>query len=156
SDVANAIFDGSDAVMLSGETAAGKYPIEAVSMMDRIVREAEAHITRFARPHPGPRMGVADAVADLVCRASEELKLKVVAVFPQTGSTARLISKHRPRPPIIAFSMNQQTRRKITLYWGVQPRKCERVSDVEDVAAYAEKRLLEEKLVKRGDVVGIV
>jgi pyruvate kinase len=156
SDVANAIFDGSDAVMLSGETAAGHYPIESVAMMDRIVREAEAHVRRFARPHPGTHMTVADAVANLVCRASEELNLKVVAVFTESGSTARLISKHRPRPPIIAFSMNQQTRRKITLYWGVQPRTCVLVSDVEDMAAHAEKRLLEEKLVKRGDVVGIV
>jgi pyruvate kinase len=101
-------------------------------------------------------MTVADAVADLICRASEELQMKVVAVFTEGGSTARLISKHRPRPPIIAFSMNQQTRRKISLYWGVQPRTCVLVSDVEDMAAHAEKRLLEEKLVKRGDVVGIV
>jgi len=156
SDVANAIFDGSDAVMLSGETAAGKYPLESVAMMDRIVREAESHITHFARPHPGSRMSVPDAVADLICRASEELNMKVIAVFTETGSTARLISKNRPRPPIIAFSMNQATRRKISLYWGVQPRTCVMVSDVEDMAAHAEKRLLEEKLVKRGDVVGIV
>jgi pyruvate kinase len=156
SDVANAIFDGSDAVMLSGETAAGHYPIESVAMMDRIVREAESHITRFARPHRGARMTVADAVADLICRASEELNMKVVAVFTESGSTARLISKHRPLPPIIAFSMNQQTRRKISLYWGVQARTCVLVSDVEDMAAHAEKRLLEEKLVKRGDIVGIV
>jgi pyruvate kinase len=156
SDVANAIFDGSDAVMLSGETAAGRYPVESVAMMDRIVREAEAHITRFARPHPGAGMTVPDAVADLVCHASEELNMKVVAVFTESGSTARLISKHRPRPPIIAFSLNQQTRRKISLYWGVQPRTCVMVSDVEDMAAHAEKRLLEEGLVQPGDVVGIV
>jgi pyruvate kinase len=156
SDVANAIFDGSDAVMLSGETAAGRYPVEAVAMMDRIVREAEAHVRRFARPHPGPRMTVADVVANLICRASEEIDLKVVALFTETGSTARLISKHRPRPPIIAFSMNRETRRQISLYWGVQPRTCVLVSDVEDMAAHAEKRLLEEKLVRRGDVVGIV
>jgi pyruvate kinase len=156
SDVANAIFDGSDAVMLSGETAAGHYPVESVAMMDRIVREAESHIKRFARPHPVAGMTVPDAVADLICHASEELNMKVVAVFTESGSTARLISKHRPRPPIIAFSLNQQTRRKISLYWGVQPRTCVLVSDVEDMAAHAEKRLLEEKLVKRGDVVGIV
>ncbi len=105
--MANAIFDGSDAVMLSGETAAGRYPVESVAMMDRIVREAESHITRFARPHPGAHMTVADAVADLICHASEELNMKVVAVFTESGSTARLISKHRPRPPIIAFSLNQ-------------------------------------------------
>ena len=118
SDVANAIFDGSDAVMLSAETAAGRYPVESVEMMDRIIREAESHITRFSRPHPGARITVPDAVADLICHASEELNLKVVAVFTESGSTARLISKHRPLPPIIAFSRNQNTRRRISLYWG--------------------------------------
>jgi pyruvate kinase len=148
SDVANAIFDGSDAVMLSAETAAGRYPVESVEMMDRIIREAEAHITRFARPHRGARATVADAVADLICHASEELRMKVIAVFTESGSTARLISKH--------CSLNQETRRKISLYWGVQPRTCILVRDVEDMAAHAEQRLLEERLVRRGDVVGIV
>jgi pyruvate kinase len=156
SDVANAVFDGSDAVMLSAETAAGRYPVQSVEMMDAIVREAESHIAHFSRPHRSARVSVPDAVADLICHASEELNMKVIAVFTETGSTARLISKHRPRPPIIAFSLNQETRRKISLYWGVQPRTCVLVRDVEDMAAHAEKRLLEERLVKRGDVVGIV
>jgi pyruvate kinase len=156
SDVANAIFDGSDAVMLSAETAAGLYPVESVEMMDRIIREAESHIAHFSRPHRGARVTVPDAVADLICHASEELNMKVIAVFTEGGSTARLISKHRPRPPIIAFSLNQETRRKISLYWGVQPRTCVLVRDVEDMAAHAEKRLLEERLVRRGDIVGIV
>jgi pyruvate kinase len=156
SDVANAIFDGSDAVMLSAETASGRYPVESVEMMDRIIREAESHILHFSRPHRGARATVADAVADLICHASEEIRMKVIAVFTEGGSTARLISKHRPRPPIIAFSLNQETRRKISLYWGVQARTCVLVKDVEDMAAHAEKRLLEEHLVKRGDVVGIV
>jgi pyruvate kinase len=156
SDVANAVFDGSDAVMLSAETAAGRYPVESVEMMDRIIREAESHILHVSRPHRGARTSVPDAVADLICHASEELNMKVIAVFTEGGSTARLISKHRPRPPIIAFSLNQETRRKISLYWGVQPRTCVLVRDVEDMAAHAEKRLLEERLVRRGDVVGIV
>ena len=156
SDVANAVFDGSDALMLSAETAAGRYPVESVEMMDRIIREAESHITRFSRPHRGARATVPDAVADLICHASEELNMKVIAVFTESGSTARLISKHRPRPPIIAFSLNQETRRKISLYWGVQPRTCVLVRDVEDMAAHAERRLLEERLVRRGDIVGIV
>ena len=82
--------------------------------------------------------------------------MQVIAVFTESGSTARLISKHRPHPPIIAFSLNQETRRKISLYWGVQPRTCVLVRDVEDMAAHAEQRLLEERLVQRGDIVGIV
>ena len=82
--------------------------------------------------------------------------MKVIAVFTETGSTGRLISKHRPRPPIIAFSTNQETRRRLSLYWGVTPRTINKVRNVEELVQAAEKRLLEEKLVRNGDVVGIV
>jgi pyruvate kinase len=92
----------------------------------------------------------------LICHASEELKMKVIAVFTQTGSTGRLISKHRPRRPIIAFSPVQETRRRLSLYWGVLPRTIDRVRDIEDLVRVAERRLIEEHLVRRGDVVGIV
>jgi pyruvate kinase len=155
SDVANAIFDGSDAVMLSAETAVGRYPIESVEMMDRIVRVAEASITRFPKPH-GKSHSIADASAELICHASEELPMKVIAVFTESGSTARLISKHRPLPRIIAFSPNQNTRRQISLLWGVMPRKSGGVRNIEQMAAHAEQRLLDEGLVRRGDLVGIV
>jgi pyruvate kinase len=156
SDVANAIFDGSDAVMLSGETAVGRYPIETVEMMDRIIRAAEASVTEFARPHPRAELNIAETICDAVCHAAEELRMKVIAVFTETGSTARLISKYRPPTPIIGFSRNQETRRRLGLLWGVLPRTIARVRDADDLAAIAERRLLEEKLVRRGDVVGIV
>jgi len=156
SDVANAIFDGSDAVMLSAETAVGRYPIEAVEMMDRIIREAEANILRFARPHQQARSSLADATAELICHASEELQMKVIAVFTESGSTARLISKHRTLRPIIAFSANQNTRRQIALCWGVTPRRTRIVRNIDEMAAVAERRLLNEGLVRRGDLVGIV
>ena len=156
SDVANAIFDGTDAVMLSAETASGRYPLEAVEMMDRIVREAEGSIAEFPRPRRPAQMDVAETACELICHASQELHLKVIAVFTETGSTARLISKYRPRPPIIAFSPNQETRRRLSLLWGVLPRTIAPVRDIDGLAAMAEKRLLEERLVRRGDVVGIV
>ena len=155
SDVANAVFDGSDALMLSAETAAGAYPVEAVQMMDRIIREAEAGNSRVLRPRPA-QFNIAETAAELICHASEELNMKVIAVFTETGSTGRLISKHRPRPPIIAFSTVQETRRRLSLYWGVLPRTIAKVHNIEELVQVAEKRLLEEKLVKRGDVVGIV
>jgi len=155
SDVANAVFDGSDALMLSAETAAGAYPIEAVEMMDRIIREAEASDSRVLRPRPA-QFNIAETAAELICHASEELNMKVIAVFTETGSTGRLISKHRPRPPIIAFSTIQETRRRLSLYWGVLPRTIAQVHNIEELVQVAEKPLLEEKLVKRGDVVGIV
>jgi len=155
SDVANAVFDGSDALMLSAETAAGAYPIEAVEMMDRIIREAESSDSQVLRPRPA-QFNIAETAAELICHASEELQMKVIAVFTETGSTGRLISKHRPRPPIIAFSTIQETRRRLSLCWGVVPRTIAKVQDIEELVLVAEKRLLEEKLVKRGDVVGIV
>ncbi len=156
SDVANAVFDGSDALMLSEETASGRYPLESVQMMDRIIREAEASITRFPRPRHAAQLNVAETTCELICHASEELRMKVVAVFTETGSTARLVSKYRPRPPIVAFSPNQETRLRLSLLWGVLPRTITPVRDIDNLVALAEKRLLEERLVRRGDVVGIV
>jgi pyruvate kinase len=156
SDVANAVFDGSDAVMLSAETATGKYPVEAVSMMARIIEEAEKSITEFSRPVPQERLKVAETVAELVCHASRELHMKVIAVFTHSGFTARLISRYRPLVPIIAFSPEAETRRRLALIWGVRPRRIQDVSKVDGLAAIAEKRLLEERMVRKGDVIGIV
>jgi len=156
SDVANAIFDGSDAVMLSAETATGKYPVEAVSMMARIIEEAEASITEFARPARQERLKVAETVAELVCHASRELHMKLIAVFTHSGFTARLISRYRPMVPIVAFTPETDTRRRMALIWGVRPCTIPDVRKVDGLAVVAEKRLLEERLVRKGDVIGIV
>ena len=156
SDVANAIFDGSDALMLSGETAAGLYPLESVMMMDRIIREAEASVTHLPRPARSGNLQINEVIAEAICHAAEELNLKVVVVFTEKGSSAGLVSKYRPRSPIVAFSPVQQTRRRLALYWGVLPRSMSAVHDIDKLAARAEKRLLEEKLVKRGDIIGMV
>lgn len=156
SDVANAIFDGSDAVMLSAETATGKYPIEAASMMARIIEQAEA--SRWESPPrvPEEKLKIAETVAEIVCHASRELHMKLVAVFTHSGFTARLISCYRPAVPIIAFSPEADTRRRMALIWGVMPRSIPDVRKIDGLAAVAEKRLLEERLVRKGDVIGIV
>src|ERR1700685_856943 len=156
SDVANAIFDGSDALMLSGETAAGLYPLESVMMMDRIIRDAEASVTHLPRPARSGNLQINEVIAEAICHAAEELHLKVVAVFTEKGSSAGLVSKYRPRAPIVAFSPVQETRRRLALFWGVLPRSMGAVHDIDKLAATAEKRLLEEKLVKRGDIIGVV
>jgi pyruvate kinase len=156
SDVANAIFDGSDAVMLSAETASGKYPVEAVSIMARIIEEAESSIEEFPRPAPQERLKVAETVAELVCHASRELHMKLIAVFTHSGFTARLISRYRPLVPIIAFSPEEETRRRMALIWGVSPQKIADVRKIDGLAVVAEKRLLQERLVRKGDVIGIV
>jgi pyruvate kinase len=149
------VFDGSDALMLSAETASGAYPLEAVQMMDRIIRATEANNPHIVRPQPA-QFNIAETASELICHASEELRMKVIVVFTESGFTARLVSKHRPRRPIIAFSTIQETRRRLSLYWGVVPRTIKKVRNIEELVQAAEKRLLEERLVKRGDVVGIV
>src|SRR5579862_6743623 len=156
SDVANAIFDGSDAVMLSAETASGKFPVEAVSMMARIIAEAEASITEFSRPATQEKLKVAETVAELVCHASRELHLKWIVVFTHSGFTARLISRYRPLVPIAAFAPEPETRRRMALLWGVAPLEIANLRKVEQLAEISEKRLLREKLVRKGDVIAIV
>jgi len=156
SDVANAIFDGSDAVMLSAETATGRYPVESVQMMARIIGEAEESIEEFPRPKHSSQLNIAETTCELITHASDELHMKVIAVFTNSGSTARLISRYRPGAPIVAFSPQNETRRRLSLIWGVLPRSIAAIRDIDSLAAIAEKRLLEEKLVRRGDVIGIV
>ena len=156
SDVANAIFDGSDALMLSGETAVGRYPIQSVEMMDRIIVEAESSVSEPLRPLHSSRLHINETIAEAICHAAEDLRMKVIAVFTESGYSARLVSKYRPQPTIIAFSPNQETRRRISLFWGVRPFTIGEIKNVDQLAAFAEKRLLEEKLVTPGDVVGII
>jgi pyruvate kinase len=156
SDVANAIFDGSDALMLSGETAAGHYPLESLEMMDRIIREAEASVTDLPRPARFAELHINETIAEAICHAAEELRLKAIAVFTESGSSARLVSKYRPRAPIIGFSANFETRRQMGLLWGVLPRTISDVADIDHLVKAAQKRMLAEGLVQKGDIVGIV
>jgi pyruvate kinase len=157
SDVANAILDGSDAVMLSAETASGKYPFEAVSMMARIIEEAEDSVTEFSRPaRAQEKLKVAETVAELVCHASRELRMKWIVVFTHSGFTARLISRYRPLVPIAAFSPEAETRRRLALVWGVAPLEIPDLRKVDQLAEISEKRLLQEKLVRKGDTIAIV
>jgi pyruvate kinase len=156
SDVANAVFDGSDALMLSGETAVGNFPIESVEMMDRIIRAAESSVIQLPRPARSEELHIGEAVAEAICHAAEELHMSAVAVFTESGFSGRLVSKYRPRSPIVGFSPNQETRRRLSLYWGVFPRRIQHIRAIDQLARVAESRLLEEKVVKRGDVIGIV
>ncbi|MEE8425466.1 MAG: pyruvate kinase [Elusimicrobiota bacterium] len=155
SDVANAVFDGSSGLMLTDETAVGRYPVQSVEMMDRIIREAESIPSETWQPI---RRGnsVAESIAEGVCKAADSLPLKCIAAFTETGRTARLIAHFRPRCPIIGFSPNQNTRRALALLWGVRPRKIGTVRDIDELARVAEWRLVEEGFARKGDVVGIV
>jgi pyruvate kinase len=156
SDVANAIFDGSDALMLSGETAAGQYPLEAVRMMDRIIREAEANVLDPARPQRFTELRISEVIAEAVCRAAEELKMKAVVVFTETGASARLVSKYRPRVPIVAFTPNPESYPRMGLLWGVISRRTGAFTNIDELTREAEARLRAERMVNDGDIVGII
>jgi len=105
SDVANAIFDGTDVVMLSGETASGRYPREAVAIMAKIVLEAEsAKEEPVQRRRQHRHLSISETICESVAHAAQDLEMKAIAVFTESGTTARLISKYRPKAPVYAFA----------------------------------------------------
>lgn len=153
SDVANAVFDGTDALMLSGETAAGKYPIESVQMMARIIEEAEQMVSE----HP-PRRAAGDAdldfpeaVCDAAYHASKAIHARAIVAFTQSGSTAKLISKYRPRTDIFAFTPHRRVMNRMCLYWGVKPMLMEAILNVDELIRELDRQLIESRLVKEAD-----
>jgi pyruvate kinase len=160
SDVANAIYDGADAVMLSGESASGKYPLESVQMMDRIVLAAESSMrltgTKLGS-HPTTKpTSFPDVIAASACEAAREAGASLIAAFTLSGNTARLLSHYRPSVPIVAFSPNQEVRRKLALLWGVVPRVLEPIQNTEPMVKRVEEELLSRGLAQKGDRVVIV
>jgi pyruvate kinase len=159
SDVANAIYDGSDAVMLSGETASGKYPRESVSMMARIVVEAEADMrktTTTTRRREIQELTISEAICESVAHIAEELNLRGVAVFTASGNTAGLISKYRPRAVIYAFSPVAEVCNRLNLYWGVRPVLIKAPHTVEAMIDATETELRRTGVATTNDVVAIV
>jgi pyruvate kinase len=158
SDVANAIFDGSDSVMLSAETASGRYPREAVAMMARIVVEAESNMAEFTQPRRRERRGlsVAETICESVAHAAEDLPMGAIAVFTETGNTARMISKYRPQSPIYAFTPNRTVAQRANIFWGVHPIMCEAGLSAEAMVHVAENELLNRRVLKPADVLGVV
>jgi pyruvate kinase len=159
SDVANAIFDGSDAVMLSAETANGLYPREAVAMMSRIVVEAEGNSGDFTQPRRRREqhsITVAEAICESVSHAAEDLRMGAIAVFTETGNTARMISKYRPKAAIFAFSQTLPVCNRMNLFWGVHPVRTAQARSAEDMVKTAERELLRQGRIKAGDVLGVV
>jgi pyruvate kinase len=160
SDVANAVFDGTDAVMLSGESAMGKYPVEAVAMMARIVVEAEHNILKdeaFRRRRGNcSKLSISETICEAAAHAAAELDVRGIALFTETGSTARQLSKHRPTAPIFALSPNEITVNRANLLWGVKPLQCAKLNSVESMVETAEAQLEAHGDVKRGEVIAIV
>jgi pyruvate kinase len=157
SDVANAIFDGTDAVMLSAETASGKYPREAVTIMGRIIQEAESHTEdSLLRRRHRRTLSISETICESVAHAAQDLDMRAIAVFTETGTSARLISKYRPECPIYALAPSRPVCARLNLMWGVHPVLCEIDRQAEDMVVKAESLLRERNAVQQDDVVAIV
>ena len=159
SDVANAIYDGSDAVMLSAESAAGKYPVEAVAMMAKIVTETEEQILlepRKAVAWQRRTLSIPETICECVAHSAQDMDLAAIAIFTESGNTARLLSKYRPEAPIYALSPFEAIVNRTMLLWGTHPICVSRFEDTDTLVQVAEGVLEGAGFVKPGQVVGIV
>jgi pyruvate kinase len=160
SDVANAILDGSDAVMLSAETAAGSYPVESVALMARIARSVEGdpflapRIFHSYPPTTGRRQ-LSDAIGEAACRTAENIGAAAILAFTQTGSTAALVARYRPPMPIYAVTPSRVVRRRLALYSGVRSIQVEFQGNTEAQIHSMEEAVLAAGVLQRGDLVVI-
>ncbi|MDQ6886030.1 MAG: pyruvate kinase [Gemmatimonadota bacterium] len=159
SDVANAILDGTDAVMLSAETAAGAYPRLAVTAMTRIITEIESHplplqrVVPIVTPKQDGRVATEDAIAAATVAAVRMLSVPAVVVFTKSGFTARILSAHRPDVPILALTDEERTFHQLALVWGVMPELVPKAPTYEAMLEHAFATLKARKIVKEGDRV---
>jgi pyruvate kinase len=154
SDVANAIFDGTDAIMLSGETAAGNYPVEAVRTMNNIAKKAETALDHKAildKNSKASDMTITDAISQSVGHTAINLSVSAIVTATSSGYTAKMISKYRPKQPIVAVTFDESTNRKLALVWGVEAITGERVESTDDMLDLAVDTGLSTGLFKRGD-----
>jgi pyruvate kinase len=160
SDVANAIYDGSDAVMLSAESAAGKYPVESVAMMNKIVVETESQMHLLGQTPIAIRkrrsLTVPETICECMAHSAQDLDLAAIAIFTESGNTARLLSKYRPDAPIYALSPFEMVVNRSMMLWGTYPILCERYQDTDRLVEMAEDILEAGGFVKAKQIVGIV
>ncbi len=159
SDVANAIFDGTDAVMLSGETASGEFPVESVKMMDSIIREAEKHMAEWSHVEEFPKEALKDdalVISNAAKTLAHDRNVSNIAVFTQSGKTALLMSKARPRVPIIAFTPEPRTLSLLSMYWGVTPALVQFSNSLEEMVQSVDRHFKERKHLKVGEQVVLI
>jgi len=155
-DVANAILDGTDAVMLSEETAAGQFPVEAVKFLDRVSRVTEAnfpHAAWLRSRAPEGRQEIPEAIGYAVCEMAQDLEAAAILTNTEYGGTARLISRFRPRTPIVALTPREDTRRRLCLSWGVFPLLTPPIRDTDQMLRVVEEEALKAGMLNHGDRV---
>ena len=154
-DVANAIYDGTSAIMLSGETAAGRYPVEAVRTMDAIARKTESNIDRIcpAKTPKRTRLSITAATAHAACTTAEDIGADAILTVSQRGITAQMVSRFRPAATVVALLLDPQVQRQMALYWGLVPITMPRASSTDQLVDLAIQSAQEAGLVKHGDLV---
>jgi pyruvate kinase len=158
SDVANAILDGTDAIMLSGETASGAHPIETVRAMSRLAEKTErsAEFSRFVESHEWRKAHDAtEAVARAACKIAGDLNAKAILSFSTSGFTARMVAKFRPRVPILCATYRPRTARQVSLLWGVRPVLTQEFHDTEEMIAKGFMAAIDGRILRPGDLVVI-
>ena len=157
SDVANAVFDGTDATMLSGESANGDWPVEAVSTMARIDVKAENNLDLFGtETFNFDKSDVTETIGSAVAQAAKGLDIKVIVAATSSGYTARMISKYRPNADILALTFDERTERGLMVNWGVQPYVVDKPADTDEMFALAAKKAVELGFAKSGDKIIVV
>jgi pyruvate kinase len=159
SDVANAIYDGTDAVMLSAETASGKYPVESVRMMARVAETADRVVAEGAVSHQETRIDTStfsDSICDGAGRIAQDLGAHILVTFTKTGRTALFMSRYRPRIPVVAVTDDMRTVRRMSIYRGVEPILVTSVERSEELVAATEQEIMKRKLARSGDVAVMV
>ncbi|MBI4837769.1 MAG: pyruvate kinase [Nitrospirae bacterium] len=155
-DVANGVLDGADALMLSAETAVGSYPVEVIKMMDKIISFTETHTHKALLHNPIGGKTLAHAIAEAACTSAMDIKAKAIVAFSRTGFTALIASKFRPRVPIIGFTVRDEVRRRMNLYWGITPHIMKFPDNTDEMISESEKALIQKGLVKKGDAIAII
>ncbi|USI73993.1 pyruvate kinase [Sphingomonas morindae] len=156
SDVATAIYDGADAIMLSAESAAGDWPEEAVAMMDRIARTVESDPAYFARVHfteTRPDATTADAIASAAARIVDTVSAATIVCYTSSGGTVRRVSRERPRVPMLALTPKLETARRLGLVWGTHAVHTRDIASFEEMVAKARRMALRARVAKGGDPV---
>lgn len=155
SDVANAVYDGTSAVMLSGETAAGSFPVQSVAAMAKIVEQAENHVEYIQAIDEYAIKNSSEALSHAACELAKDLKASAIVVCTRTGATARMVSRFRPQIPIIGLTTNEPAYRKLALSWGVLPAMADEYASVDILFYFAKLAALKSGLVKKGDTIVI-
>ena len=158
SDVANAVYDGTGSVMLSGETAGGKYPVEALTAMVGIVTETESAIDywkQFQKQRVLPASNINDAITHTCCLTAKDLNAKAILTATSSGRSARMICRFRPACPIAALTMHEKVRRQLNISWGVTPYLTGEVNSTDRIFSLSAEVALKERLVENGDTVVI-